>query len=46
MEMYNLYNIQLVLEEMGQGKDFDTALWEITGYTLEEFEEVWISAHK
>ena len=46
MEMYNLYNIQLVLEEMGQGKDFDTALWEITGYTLEEFEDLWINAHK
>jgi tetratricopeptide (TPR) repeat protein len=46
IEMFNLYNLQTILEEMGEGKEFDTAIWETTGYSLKEFEDVWINPYK
>ena len=39
-----VFQVQSILEVMGEGRNFDAALLEITGYTFKEFERNWLES--
>ncbi len=44
IEYFGVFNIQSILEVMGEGRSFDAAILEITGYTFKEFERNWLES--
>jgi tetratricopeptide (TPR) repeat protein len=46
IEFHGVFQVQSILEVMGEGRSFDAALLEITGYTFKEFESNWKESMK
>ena len=46
IETVQLYNLQEILAQMGQGSSFDSALESTTGYAFSEFESYWLSFYR
>jgi len=46
IEYFGVFQVQSILEVMGEGRSFDAALLEITGYTFKEFERNWLESMK
>ena len=46
IEYFGVFQVQSILEVMGEGRSFDAAILEITGYTFKEFERNWLESMK
>jgi tetratricopeptide (TPR) repeat protein len=46
IEYFDVYQVQSILELMGEGQSFDTAIRNTTGYSFKEFETNWINSLK